>query len=233
MAILVAEDDRESNKNICFALYNARYTAVPAYTAAEALKELQTKKYDLVIMDRIFENENIDGLEIMQKIKKEQKENSPWFLMLTKRNLLVDKVKGLNDGADDYLSKPFYIEEMLARTKALLRRKEKVRSAGKINAGLLVFDLDSFEVRFGGKIVKVSGKELQLLELLIKRKGKIVLQEDLSNIIWQKSESDFSSNTIAVHIRRLREKLNKAGGEKSLIKTIRGVGYKLISQDQD
>lgn len=223
MQILVADDDRKLNELICGALRDVHLSPEAAYSLATTRDKIRTNKYDLVILDWVFDGETENGFNLAKQITEEYP-NLP-ILMLTGKSVLVDKVKALDAGVDDYLVKPFYLPELVARVKSLLRRKrigEKMPNV--ITAGELSLDTTSYEVKLGGKLLDITGKEFQILHLLIQNVDQIVTRRELIRKIWGEDFDRLTSNTVDVHIRRIRSKLGKYG-EK--INTLRGIGYRL------
>ena len=222
MTILIADDDQNLAKVIGDNLQDKKFKVDLAYTAQEALQKIQKNKYELAIVDWLFKNENIDGQDLVQKISKTQ--NSTPIIMLSGRNSISQKVEGLNNGADDYLTKPFRMSELVARLNAVLRRSQIPRKQAPIlEAGPLTLNLNSYEVTYAGEPLKLRNKEFQILRLLLEREGGVVSRQELIEEVWQDCDRFFISNTIDVHIRRLRQKIYL--GKKALI-TIRGVGYR-------
>jgi DNA-binding response OmpR family regulator len=166
----------------------------------------------------------MDGLAICQKLR-EDKNNTP-ILILTAKGQIMDRVEGLNTGADDYLTKPFAFEELLARVKALVRRPNKILE-NKIKVEDLVLDIDNFTVERAGKNIQLSAKEFSLLEYLMRNVGKTLKKQQIINHVWN-YDSDILPNTVEVFIGYLRNKIDEPfENEKPIIHTIRGFGYKL------
>jgi len=176
--------------------------------------------YDLIILDLMLPK--IDGLSICRRIRQE-KNHTP-ILMLTAKSQLEDKVVGLDSGADDYLTKPFAFEELLARIRALARRPQSAVSE-VLSFGDLSFDVSTLEVSRRGKNIKLSGKEYALLECLMRHPKQILSKDQLIKHVWS-YESNILPNTVEVYIRNLRQKIDKNYKVK-LIKTVRGFGYKI------
>ena len=222
MTILIADDDRDLVKIIGNNLQNKKFTVDRAYTAQEALQKIQKNKYELAIVDWFFKNENIDGQDLVKQILK-IKSNTP-IIMLSGRNSLLHKVECLDNGADDYLTKPFRMRELIARLNAILRRSRITpKQAPILEAGPLTLNLNSDEVHCAGKLLKLSKKEFQILRLLLECEGGVVSRQELIEKVWQNCGGRSISNNINVHIKMLRKKIYLSG--KALI-TIRGVGYR-------
>ena len=224
MLILVADDDRKLNQIICSSLREAKLSPDPVFSAAEARNKLQHNDYALAILDWMFDDEELTGCDLIQVVARSGR-NTP-VLLLTGRSALADRVKGLQQGADDYLVKPFYLPELIARTNALLRRKSANAQATKrLIKGEIMLDSDYYEVQLAGQPVALSNKEFQLLKFLLEKNGAIATRTELTNEIWGENAGVATSNTIDVHIRRLRKNFGKLS---SAIQTVRGIGYRLI-----
>jgi DNA-binding response OmpR family regulator len=166
----------------------------------------------------------MDGIEICRKLRKQ--ENHTPILMLTAKSQLEDKVEGLNNGADDYLTKPFAFEELLARIKALGRRPKKALD-NLLKADDLTLDTNSYEVKRSKVAISLSAKEFSLLEYLLRNKNKILTKEQIIAHVWS-YDTNILPNTVEVFIGYLRSKIDKPfNAKKSLITTIRGFGYKI------
>jgi two-component system phosphate regulon response regulator PhoB/two-component system alkaline phosphatase synthesis response regulator PhoP len=178
---------------------------------------------ELIILDLMLPD--ADGIEICKYLKKKDKLSSIPIIMLTARASETDKVLGLELGADDYITKPFSPRELVARVKAVLRRKSQLeKQTEKINIGdILMIDLQKYEVYVEGKRVDLTPTEFRILKVMAERKGWVFTREQILDYLWG-SEKAVLDRTVDVHIRNLREKLKNAG---KFIKNIRGVGYKL------
>jgi len=222
MKILVIEDEKRIADNIKKGLELKSMTVDVTYDGLDGFDLAVSEEYDVIILDLMLPG--MDGLEICRNLRSKGK-NTP-ILMLTARNEVESRVKGLESGADDYLGKPFNFEELLARIKALARRKEnKIKMKYKVDN--LVLDTSTFEVKRGEKVIKLSKKEYALLEFLMKNKGLIFSKEELADKVWS-FESNILTNTAQVYIGYLRNKIDSAfPKERNLIKTVRGFGYKI------
>jgi len=220
MKILVVEDDHRIATSLKKGLELEHYTVDLAFDGIEGYDLASDAKYDLILLDLMLPG--MDGLEICRKLRQET--NHTPILMLTAKSSIEDKVTGLNDGADDYLAKPFAFEELLARIKALSRRPQQV-----INTVLkyqdLTVNLETFEVTRANKKIILSQKEFQLLETFIKHQEKVLSKNQLIDYVWS-YDADILPNTVEVNIRNLRQKID-VPFKKPLIQTIRGFGYKL------
>ncbi|MPM85385.1 Transcriptional regulatory protein TcrA [bioreactor metagenome] len=222
MKILVIEDEHLIANSLKKGLEQEKYTVDVAYDGLEGYDLASSGDYDLILLDLMLPN--LDGLTICKKLRQEN--NHVPILMLTAKSQLEDKITGLNCGADDYLTKPFAFEELLARIRALSRRPQKTN--GKIlTVGDLSLDTITYEVKRGNKNIQLSSKEYSLLECLIRHSNQILNKDQLIQYVWS-YESDILPNTVEVYIRNLRQKIDIPFKNKPpLIKTIRGFGYKI------
>lgn len=220
MNILVADDERELVKALSAILKQNNYSVDTAYDGEDALDSAMTGVYDLIILDVMMPVK--DGFTVL-KIMRGHGVNTP-VLMLTAKSDVSDKISGLNLGADDYITKPFDTEELLARIRALLRRKEKF-TTDIISYGDISLDRDAMQLLSHGKKISVGKKEREILEMLILAEGKNIPKERFIEKIWG-YDSEAEYNTIEVYVSFLRKKL-AAVGAKTEIRVIRGVGYNL------
>lgn len=218
MRILVVEDEKALANNLKKGLSEEGYSIDVAYDGEEGGFMAETEPYDLIILDIMLPK--ADGVTVLRNLRK-QKIKTP-VLMLTARDTVPDKIKGLDTGADDYVTKPFDFDELLARVRALLRRKGEVKTA-IITIGDLEIDTAGHQVRRGGRDIPLSAREYALLEYLAYNKGKVVSRTNISEHIYE-YDFDLDSNIIDVYINFLRNKVDK-GFEKKLIHTVRGAGY--------
>jgi len=225
MKILIVEDEHLIANSVKKGLEQEKYTVDIAFDGLEGYDLASSGEYDLILLDLMLPN--LDGLTICKKLRQEN--NHTPILMLTAKSQLEDKIIGLNSGADDYLTKPFAFEELLARIRALSRRPQKTN--GKIlTVGDLSLDTITYEVKRGNKNIQLSSKEYSLLECLIRHSNQILNKDQLIQYVWS-YESDILPNTVEVYIRNLRQKIDIPFKNKSpLIKTIRGFGYKISDQ---
>ncbi|KKR05721.1 MAG: Two component transcriptional regulator, winged helix family [candidate division WS6 bacterium GW2011_GWF2_39_15] len=221
MRILIVEDDLTISKNLRTFLERSSYVVDVARHGNEGLERALNEEYDLVILDWMLPGKN--GIEICHEIRKSGK--TVPVIMLTAKSQVEDKVEGLDVGADDYLTKPFEMSELLARVRALLRRKYTQHRSGVIEAANLIIDTNSHIVKRGDKILELSVREYALLEYLASNMGIAMSREDILTHVWDEN-IDLFTNTVDVHIRYLRKKID-VGSKKKLIKTVKGVGYML------
>lgn len=219
--ILVVDDEKLIVKGIRLSLMQDDMEVDCAYDGEEALAYAEKKEYDLVLLDVMLPK--IDGFEVCRRIR--EFSDMP-VVMLTAKSEDMDKILGLEYGADDYITKPFNILEVKARIKAIMRRTSKKRSvpANIIKKGELLIDCDSRTVRTGDRVVNLTAKEYDVLELLAKNPNKVYSREHLMGIIWGR-EYPGDVRTVDVHIRRLREKIEETPSEPKYVLTKWGVGY--------
>ena len=223
--ILVVDDDKEIVKAIEIYLERENYQILKAYDGEEALKQLQENEIHLILLDIMMPKK--DGIETLTDIRKEK--NIP-IILLSAKSEDIDKIHGLNKGADDYISKPFNPEELIARVNAVLRRYtnfgENKEKKGIIKNGGLVIDDDLKQVSIDGKKIKLTPTEYNILKFLTENKGKVFSIEEIYQNVW-KDEYYAADNVIAVHIRHIREKIEINPKEPRYLKVIWGVGYKV------
>ena len=215
MKILLIEDDELIAENLRLLLERETYVCDLASSVEDGIEKLLGGEYDLLICDRRLPDG--DGMEVI-KIARSNGLSIP-SLMLTAKNSSDDIIAGLDSGADDYLPKPYDSTVLLARVRALLRRRKKVVVLPIITIGKVTVDTNTREVKYKNEVITLSPKEYGVLEYLLANRGKIVERVDILTHVWNE-EVDLFSNTVDVHIRYLRQKLGK-----DLIKTIRGKGY--------
>lgn len=220
MIILVVEDEIKITRFIKKGLEMEHYTVDTAYDGEEALEKAEINNYDLIILDIMIPK--IDGIETCRQIR-EKRIDTP-IIMLTARDTVADRIKGLDAGADDYLVKPFAFGELVARIRALLRREKSVKST-KLQVGNLTLDPSKHEVYRNDKEINLSSKEYRLLDYMMRRPGHVCTRTMIGEHIWGYNFTD-ESNVIDVYISYLRKKID-GGFQKKLIYTVRDVGYKI------
>ncbi|MEE8378562.1 MAG: response regulator transcription factor [Candidatus Aminicenantaceae bacterium] len=220
MRILIVEDDKKVAAFLQKGLREEQYAVDVCRNGEDAVYEAQVNPYDVIILDIMLPGK--DGFTICRELR-ENNVLTP-ILMLTAKDSLEDKILGLSEGADDYLTKPFSFEELLARIRALLRRSQDYKT-GSLKVADLELDPLRRTVQRGGKPITLSGKEYALLEYLLRNKGIILSQSKIIDHVWDRNY-DGTSNLINVYINHLREKIDK-DAEVKLIKTVRGQGYKI------
>ena len=223
---LVVDDEKLIVKGIKFSLEQDGYEVDVAYDGSEALKMAKEKEYDIVLLDVMLPE--MDGMEVCQAIR--EFSEMP-IIMLTAKGTDMDKILGLEYGADDYITKPFNILEVKARIKAIIRRNSKKSKAAQKNERIievsdLKLDLDSRRVFEKDKELTLTAKEFDILELLTQNPDKVYSREKLLNIVWgNKLHEAGDVRTVDVHVRRLREKIEPNPSEPKYIHTKWGVGY--------
>lgn len=215
--ILLVEDEEKLARMVEMELRYEGYEVTKAFDGRSGLEQALSGKYDLVLLDIMLPQ--LSGMEVLRRLRRES--DLP-VIMLTARDSVIDKVSGLDSGADDYITKPFAIEELLARIRAALR-KRAVRSGKILTAGELAMDVERHQVSVRGQSVELTKKEFDLLHQLLENKGRVLTRESLLDSVWG---FDFvgETNSVDVYIRFLRSKIDEAFGIK-LIHTVRGVGY--------
>lgn len=220
MRLLVVEDEKKLNDLITKKLEKEYYGVDSCFDGEEAVSYVEGTEYDAIILDIMLPK--LDGFEVIKRIR--AKKNKVPILLLTARDNIDDKVKGLDYGADDYLVKPFIFEELMARIRVLLRRNSG-NADNIITIANLKVDLDAKTVFRDDVLIKLSGREYSILEYLIRNKGKILPRERIEDHIWN-YEYEGGTNVIDVYIRYLRKKIDD-GYTQKLIHTVRGLGYVL------
>lgn len=220
MRLLVVEDEKKLNDLITKKLEKEYYGVDSCFDGEEAVRYVEGTEYDAIILDIMLPK--LDGFEVIKRIR--AKKNKVPILLLTARDNIDDKVKGLDYGADDYLVKPFIFEELMARIRVLLRRNSG-NADNVITIANLKVDLDAKTVFRDDSLIKLSGREYSILEYLIRNKGKILSRERIEDHIWN-YDYEGGTNVIDVYIRYLRKKIDDSYTPK-LIHTVRGLGYVL------
>lgn len=219
--ILIVEDEKDLVKILRYNLEKEGYRVVAANDGESGLSLFRKEKPDLLILDVMLPK--LDGFEICKVVRQESK--AP-ILMLTAKTEEVDRVLGLELGADDYVTKPYSVREVVARVKAILRRvSESVDEKSFIRAGELEMDMERYVVKVKGQVVSLSSKEFEFLKCLAGAKGKVLSRDQLLERVWGYDDSlEIDTRTVDQHIARLREKL---GAESKRIVTVKNVGYRI------
>jgi len=220
MRVLIVEDEKALVDIIKKGLEEEGYAVDVAYNGEDGLFMAENEPSDVIVLDIMLPV--IDGMTILKKIRRAGVKTP--VLMLTAKDTVMDKVSGLDSGADDYLIKPFHFEEFLARLRALIRRDSEVNTS-VIEIGDLTINIATHEVRWGGKNVLLSAREYSLLEYMAVNRNKVLSRTMLSEHLYD-HDFDLDSNVIDVFINRLRNKIDR-GFDKKLIHTLRGAGYML------
>lgn len=222
MRILVVEDEHKIANAIKRGLEQESYAVDMAFDAEEGVTMATTEDYDAVILDRMLPG-MIEGIDIVKEMRRNQI-HTP-VLLLTAKDQVKDRVEGLNAGADDYLVKPFAFEELLARTRALLRRP-----ADNLGTVLTCDDLTlntvTFEVKRAGRPVSLSSREFALLEYMLRNQNQTLTKNNIISHVWD-YDADILPNTVEVYVGYLRNKIDKPFSSPNLLHTMRGFGYKL------
>lgn len=225
MKILIVEDDREIANNLKELLKREGYVSTVVESLREAKEEIESLEYDCVILDRGLSDG--DGITLVQHMERERI-TTP-VLVLTAKNNPRELVEGLDLGADDYLGKPFRMEELLARVRVLIRRGGVEKTRPILKAADLSINTNNMTINRGNKDIELTPKEYAMLHYLMMNKNKAIDRMTLLTHVWG-DEIDLFSNTVDVHIRYLRKKIDE-GHKKKLIKTVRGKGYMLCDEN--
>ena len=219
--VYIVEDDNNISEIESFALKNSGYITEVFETGKIFFKHLQNKKPDIVLLDIMLPD--MDGLEILKKMKNTPDYKKIPVIMVTAKTTEIDKVKGLELGADDYISKPFGIMELISRVKALLRRTLNLEEEKVLSYESVVMDVEKRAVYVNNDAVELTYKEFELLKLLLQNSGIVLRREVIMDRVWG-TEFEGESRTLDMHIKTLRQKLGDGG---AIIKTIRNVGYEI------
>lgn len=222
--IYLLEDDESIRKLVVYALQSQGFEAAGFERPSEFWRAVGRQLPELVLLDVMLPEE--DGLSVLKKLRDASATQAIPVIMLTAKNTEFDRVTGLDCGADDFVSKPFGMMELLARVRAVLRRTEKVPQEQHWQAGPLYVCPQRRQVQVNGQEVLLTYKEFEILSLLLQQQGRVLTRDVLMDRVWG-LEAERENRTLDVHIRTLRQKLGAAGG---LIETVRGVGYKLGGQ---
>jgi DNA-binding response OmpR family regulator len=225
MKLLIIEDERKLANALKQGFNDERFVVEIAYDGDDGLSYALAEEYDCIIIDRMLPGK-VDGLAICQELR--DKNIKTPILILTAKSQVRDKIEGLNNGADDYMTKPFSFEELLARVRALLRRPHET-----LNPDITVEDLTltpiDFSVKRAGVDIKLTATEFSLLEYMMRNKGRVLSKTNIMSHVWD-FDADILPNTVEAYIGYLRAKIDKAFENKKLkplIHTVRGFGYKI------
>ena len=223
--IFCVEDDQNIRELIEYTLSSSGFKVEGFQNGSLFFERIKSELPDLVLLDIMLPD--MDGMEILKRIREDERTKHLFVILITAKSERMDKIRGLDLGADDYITKPFDVLELISRVKAMLRRAEnRVKSTARIlECGAIILDTDKYTITVEGADVSLTHKEFELLRMLIEANGNAVTREKIISDIW---ETDFEaeSRTLDVHIRTLRQKLGNAG---SYIETVRNVGYKINS----
>ena len=226
MRLLIVEDERRTAEMLARGLREQAYAVDVAVDGPAASEKVATNQYDLILLDVLLPG--IDGLTLCRRWRSEGR--SIPILMLTAMDQVTDRIQGLDEGADDYLSKPFDFDELLARIRALLRRGPKLVNP-VLQVDDLYIDTRTRRVRRGQRVIELTAKEFSLLECLARDAGRVMGREEISERVWNEDYDAFS-NLIEVYIQRLRKKID-TDDRRPLIQTRRGEGYSIGSDLRD
>jgi phosphate regulon transcriptional regulator PhoB len=226
--ILVVDDEADLVELISYNLKKEGFSVDSASDSETALAKMRKGEYDLVILDLMLPG--IQGIELCRILRNDPKTLSLPIIMLTAKGEEVDRILGLEMGADDYITKPFSPRELVARVKAVLRRStEKPVTEKLLRIGELEIDMEKYTVSVKGKPVKLSATEFKLLLFLAQKKGKVFSRDQLLDAVWR-DEAYVEPRTVDVHIRRLRANIEADPAHPKYIKTMRGIGYLFTDQ---
>jgi phosphate regulon transcriptional regulator PhoB len=223
-SVLVVDDEADLVELVSYNLKKEGFAVDSASDGEEALSKIRKKKYDLLILDLMLPG--LQGMELCRILRNDPKTSGLPIIMLTAKGEELDKVLGLEMGADDYMTKPFSPRELVARVKSVLRRSpgERPSGEGMLKMGGLQIDRERYVVSIKGKPVKLSATEFKLLLYLVERKGKVFSREQLLDAVWS-DEAFVEPRTVDVHIRRLRSQIEDDPANPKYVKTLRGIGY--------
>lgn len=222
MHILVVEDQADLARHVVSALIRAGHTATAVHDGLEALNAILADPPHLVVLD--LNLPSMDGFTILTRLRKAQ--CATRVLILTANSEVEDRVKGLNAGADDYLAKPFAMDELLARVNVLGRRGGAIAESDVLRLGDLLMDVPHRRVTRKGERIELSPREFEVLQILMTEPGRIFTRNDICERIWQR-DHQYDTRTVEIFIMRLRKKLEQEG-RPTLIQTVRGVGYQMV-----
>lgn len=221
--ILVIEDEPDIRRNLEYNLGREGFNASSVGSLDEAGEKLKSKKFDLILLDLMLPDGS--GLDLCKKIKSNSETETTPIIILTAKDDEVDKVVGFELGADDYVTKPFSVRELILRVKAILKRSDtKTKEVVEVERqfGDLKIDVDSHEVHVDSKLIELTALEFRLLKELVDKRGRVQSRDQLLSEVWGYN-AEVTTRTVDTHIKRLREKLGSMG---KYVQTIRGVGYK-------
>lgn len=221
--ILIIEDEPDIRRNLEYNLGREGFNASSVGSLDEAGEKLKSKKFDLILLDLMLPDGS--GLDLCKKIKSNSETEATPIIILTAKDDEVDKVVGFELGADDYVTKPFSVRELILRVKAILKRSDtKTKEVVEVERqfGDLKIDVDSHEVHVDSKLIELTALEFRLLKELVDKRGRVQSRDQLLSEVWGYN-AEVTTRTVDTHIKRLREKLGSMG---KYVQTIRGVGYK-------
>ncbi len=224
--ILIVDDDKDIVATLKIQLEKENYQVLCAYNGKEALRQLEQSQVHLILLDIMMPQ--MDGFSAIMKIRERQ--NIP-ILVMSAKSEESDKILGLSIGADDYITKPFHYKEVLARIQSQLRRYMRLggihTASDEIRVGRLCYNFAAHTLTADGEPVKLTSIETKILELLMRHPGRIFSTEEIYSNVWGEPLAYNSENTVMVHIRRIREKIEITPGEPEYLKVVWGIGYKI------
>lgn len=222
--ILIVDDEPNILELLKFNLENNGFKVIKALNGEQALELIKLEKPDLILLDVMLPG--IDGYELCKILRRKTDTSEIPIILITAKNEEIDKILGLEIGADDYITKPFSVRELIARVKAVLRRVEKKeKGENTIRISDICIEVDKFEVTVDGRKIDLTPKEFELLKLFAQNPGRVFSRDYLLEKIWGYDYLG-DTRTVDVHIRHLRQKLGDEQDEPKYIKTVRGIGYK-------
>lgn len=223
--VLIVDDEENIVELLRFNMEQAGYEVEFAYDGEEALRRAESFRPELILLDIMLPK--MDGIEVCRRIREDDRLKETAIIMLTAKNVEKDKITGLESGADDYITKPFSVNELLARIKAVNRRvRQQTGENEKLRYEDLEIDLANYLVSKNGAVLDLTLKEFELLKLLVVNRGKVMHRNELLDLIWG-YEYFGDPRTVDVHIRHLRKKIEDDAKQPQYIHTVRGVGYRL------
>lgn len=224
MRVLIVEDEPRLSRLLRRVLEEERYTVDEAHDGITGEDLARDGEYDAIVLDVMLPGQ--PGTTVCRNLRRERVATP--ILMLTARDTVEDRVTGLDAGADDYLVKPFAFSELLARLRALTRRRSTEVASPKLTAADLEMDLTRHEVRRAGKLVELTPREYALLEYFLRHPGQVLTRTQILSGVWR-YDADLTSNAVDTYVHYLRDKIDR-GHEQKLLRTVRGVGYALRSE---
>ena len=221
--VMIVEDEQPLVTMLRYNLEKEGFGVCEASNGEEALVQIAERKPDVVLLDWMLPL--VSGIEVCRQLRRSPKMRSLPIIMLTARGEEADKIRGLNSGADDYITKPFSPSELIARVRAVIRRSKPDTTGETLNFADIAMDLAAHRVMRGGRPVHLGPTEFRLLRFLMEHPGRVYSREQLLDAVWGR-DSEIEPRTVDVHIRRLRKALN-APGEVDVIRTVRSAGYSL------
>ena len=221
MKILVVEDEPAMVELLRYNLESEGFDVASAHDGDEAILAIEEEQPDMVLLDWMLPK--VSGIEICRRLRRDQKHSNLPVIMITARGEEADRVRGLDVGADDYVAKPFSPAELMARIRAVLRRRNPDVGSEKLSVADVVVDLVAYKVKRGSRELRLGPTEFKLLRYFMERAGRVLTREQLLDGVWGQNVY-VEDRTVDVHIRRLRKALNEKG-EPDLIRTVRAVGY--------